>query len=480
MKTGSLWNSRARPLVRASNSRHENVGNHPKPGSSLQGIFAARLRTALDARSVAASADGRATALAQRLSRSVSTATRWLNGEMLPSLETLTEIATAYGLSLDFLLGLSKQDRGLEDNGAHTHAETPRDPQPVLVLDDQSTARKILYEIAKGADPLTTPVVFGGAVEALKWASAYHADLVITDFRLPGMDGLEFVRALRRLSHFAEVPVLMVTVVDEKDLRHRALQQGINDFLQKPIDPLEGTARCRNLLAMSRQQALLRDRASLLGGLVAARTSHMREREREGVRLLSRVLEWRNGADANHPARVGAVSALVAGAIGLQADEVEALGLGAMLHDIGTLALPDMALREAQNPEGGTSDVFQAHTRLGYQLLRGYDSGPLRTAALIALGHHECFDGRGYPMGLSGDHIPVAARLVALADRLDRLRVAGTAAGWDETWSKIAKDRATRLDPRLLDALLENRAHVERIYAELPIDVPAYEIRPGA
>lgn len=458
----------------------KNLGSHPKLGTSLQGIFAARLRTALDARRVAASADGSATALAQRLGRSVSTAARWLNGEMLPSLDTLTEIATAYGLSLDFLLGLSKQDRGLEENGAQAHAETPRDPQPVLVLDDQSTARKILYEIAKGADPLTTPVVFGGAVEALRWASAYHADLVITDYRLPGMDGLEFVRALRRLSHFAEVPVLMVTVVEEKDLRHRALQQGINDFLQKPIDPLEGSARCRNLLAMSRQQALLRDRASLLGGLVAARTSHMRDREREGVRLLAKILEWRNGADANHPARVGAVSALVAGAIGLPADEAEGIELGAMLHDIGTLALPDTALREGQRPDGGTPVAFQAHTRLGYQLLRGYDSGPLRTAALIALGHHESFDGRGYPMGLSGDHIPLAARIVGLADRLDRLRVASPVASWDEAWSTIAKDRATKLDPRLLDALVENRAHVERIYAELPVDAPAYEIPPGA
>ena len=104
--------------------------------------------------------------------------------------------------------------RLLEESGAHTRGETPRDPQPILIVDDQATARKILHEIAVQADPLTKPVVFGGAVEALRWASAYNADLVVTDFRLPGMDGLEFVRGLRRLSHFAEVPVLMVTIVE--------------------------------------------------------------------------------------------------------------------------------------------------------------------------------------------------------------------------------------------------------------------------
>lgn len=480
MERSFFGDSRSRARASAQRSGRESLAIHTKPGSTLQGIFAARLRAALDARGVAASAEGRATAIAQRLGRSVSTAARWLNGEMLPSLETLSEIATTYGLSLDYLLGLSKQDRGLEDGGAHTRAETPRDPQPVMVLDDQSTARRILYEVAKSADPLTTPVVFGGAVEALKWASAYHADLVVTDYRLPGMDGLEFVRALRRLSHFADVPVLMVTVVDEKDLRHRALQQGINDFLQKPIDPLEGTARCRNLLAMARQQALLKDRASLLGGLVAARTSHMQEREREGVRLLARILEWRNGADANHPARIGASAGIIAAAIGLPAEEIEAIELGAMLHDIGTLALPDRTLGEAPRPDGAVSDAFQAHTRLGYQMLKGYEAGPLRTAALIALGHHECFDGSGYPVGLSGDHISLAARIVALADRLDLLRLANLAGKWDDTWAALRKDRGRRLDPRLVDALVENRAAVERTYAELPADARAFDIPSGA
>jgi two-component system response regulator RpfG len=455
------------------------LGNHPKLGSTLQGIFAARLRAALDARGVAASTEGRATALAQRMGRSVSTAARWLNGEMLPSLETLAEIATTYGLSLDYLLGLSKQDRGLEDSGAHARAETPRDPQPVMVVDDQSTARRILCEIAKGADPLTTPVVFGGAVEALKWASAYHADLVITDYRLPGMDGLEFVRGLRRLSHFADVPVLMVTVVEDRDLRRRALQQGINDFLQKPIDPLEGTARCRNLLAMARQQALLKDRASLLGGLVAARTSHLREREREGVRLLAKILEWRNGADANHTTRIAAIAGTVAARIGLSPDEVESIELGAMLHDIGTLALPDRTLGEPPCSDGGVSVAFQSHTRLGYQLLKGHDAGALRTAALIALGHHECFDGSGYPMGLSGDHIPLAARVVALADRLDLLRVTDPDRSWEETWTTLRKDHARRLDPRLVDALMETRADVERVYRELPADARAFEFSLG-
>jgi response regulator RpfG family c-di-GMP phosphodiesterase len=150
-----------------------------------------------------------------------------------------------------------------------------------------------------------------------------------------------------------------------------------------------------------------------------------------------------------------------------------------MLHDIGTLALPDRTLGEPPRSDGGVSVAFQSHTRLGYQLLKGHDAGALRTAALIALGHHECFDGSGYPMGLSGDHIPLAARVVALADRLDLLRVTDPDRSWEETWTTLRKDHARRLDPRLVDALMETRADVERVYRELPADARAFDFSLG-
>ena len=358
--------------------------------------------------------------------------------------------------------------------------ESPRTPQPILIVDDQSTARRILNEIAAVADTQTKPVVFGGAAEALRWASAYHADLVITDYRLPGTDGLEFVRHLRKLSHFADVPVLMVTVVEDKDLRYRALRQGINDFLLKPIDPHEGLARCRNLLAMSRHQALLRDRSGLLAGLVHQKTAHARDRERQSLMLLAQLPNRVTARTPITPNAIAALSGLIAREIGLEQDEAEAIELGAALHDVGTLALSDAVIGEAKGGRGAHPVAFRAHAALGYQVLKGRTMEPFRTAALIALGHHEWFNGAGYPTGLRADHIPLAARITAVADRIDRLRVANPTASWDEAWSTIAKDRATRLDPRLLDTLVENRAHVERIYAELPVDAPAYEIRPGA
>ena len=415
-----------------------------------------------------ATAEGRATALANRLGRSVSSATRWLNGEMLPSLETLVDISAAYDVSLDYLLGLSPHDRGLGEDSALARDETPRAPQPILIVDDQSTARRILNEIAASADTQTKPVVFGGAAEALRWASAYHADLVITDYRLPGTDGLEFVRHLRKLSHFADVPVLMVTVVEEKDLRYRALRQGINDFLLKPIDPHEGLARCRNLLAMYRHQAMLRDRTGLLAGLVRQRTADARDRERQSLMLLAQMVESRNGEDAHHAERVAAIAGLIARETGLEQDEAEAIELGAALHDVGTLGLSDEVIAEAKGGRASHSPAFRAHAMLGYRALKGRAIEPFRTAALIALGHHEWFNGTGYPTGLSADHIPLAARITAVADRVDALLAGPEACSPEAAWAALAADRSVRLDPELVDALLEAREHVLQIYRRLP------------
>jgi two-component system response regulator RpfG len=443
------------------------VGSGTRLANPLLRVFAARIRSALDARNVVATAEGRATELANCVGRSVSSATRWLNGEMLPSLETLAQISTTYDVSLDYLLGLTAHDDGLEPDSGVSRVEAPRDPQPVLILDDESTARAILNEIVTAADQQNAPVVFGAAPEALRWASSHWADLVIVDYLLPGTDGLEFVRNLRRFSHFAEVPVLMVTGVEDRELYYRALRQGINDFLRKPIDFHEGIARCRNLLAMARHQALLRDRSSVLAALVDERTASAKESERRSLLLLAQLVEWRNGTDLNHAERVSAVAGLLAQATGLESDEIEAVELGAAIHDIGTLAVPDDFLGEATASEEVHSESFRAHTTLGYQLLKAQSSEPLRTAALIALGHHERFNGGGYPTGLRGDHIPLVARITAAADRLETLWMGSEEWENDQAWASFAAERATGLDPQLVDALIARRDRVEKIFERL-------------
>jgi HD-GYP domain-containing protein (c-di-GMP phosphodiesterase class II) len=132
--------------------------------------------------------------------------------------------------------------------------------------------------------------------------------------------------------------------------------------------------------------------------------------------------------------------------------------------------VPEDVIREVRGPAPGSSSRFEVHTTLGYQLLKGHDSGPLRTAALVALGHHEWFNGTGYPTGLTGDHIPLAARIAAVADRLDMLRVDAPAASWEQTWASLAGERSLRLDPQLVDALIRNAEQVKELYRRQPIE----------
>jgi two-component system, response regulator RpfG len=440
------------------------VGGEQRAPNPLSAVFAARLKAALDARNVTPAMEGRATRLAERLGRSVSSAARWLHGDMLPSLDTLIDLGTSYGVSLDYLVGLRDTDDELETDPGASRFTAPHPTHPILIVDDQSTARMILNEIAEQADQSTKPVVFGGPAEALRWASANYADLVIIDYRLPGMDGIEFMRHLRRLSHFADVPALMVTVVTDRELRYLALREGINDFLQKPIDATEGVARCRNLLTMSRQQAMLRDRSRLLAGLVEERSARARESERHGLLLLAQLAERQNGADWNHPLRFGAMASLLAGDFDLEQSQAETIEIAAALHDIGTLMLP-----QGLHPRQGTTGAEgREHAQLGYSLLRGAPLEPLKSAALIALGHHEHFDGTGYPMGLSGDHIPLVARIAAVADRADELWVQASEDA-EAIWGQLLADRGNRLDPSLVDRFHEQRDRVAALLGRYPV-----------
>ena len=349
-----------------------------------------------------------------------------------------------------------------------SEADVVDSARPILIVDDQSTARMILNEVAQQADPSTQPVAFGGPAEALRWASANHADLVLVDYRLPGMDGLEFMRHLRRLSHFADVPAIMVTVIADLELRYLALRDGINDLLQKPIDVTEGIARCKNLLTVRRQQTLLQDRSRQLAGLVEERSSRPRESERRSLLLLAQVIEQHNGADWNHPLRVGAISSLRAADHDFEQTLAETIESAAALHDIGTVMLP-----AGERAESDASPAWQRHTQLGYQLLKGQPVEPLKTAAIIALGHHERFDGRGYPMGLSGDHIPLVARIVAAADRLDRLWTRGEADP-EFLWNALMADRGSRLDPMLVDRLVEQQDRVLDLLARFPVNAAEF------
>jgi len=263
---------------------------------------------------------------------------------------------------------------------------------------------------------------------------------------------------------------MMVTVHDDRKIRYAALDAGITDFLIKPIDARECLARCRNLITLRRQQLALEDRKRLLEGMVEDATREIREREKETLLRLARAGEFRDEETGNHLIRMSRYSRLIANTIGLSHEEAETVELAAPLHDIGKIGIPDGILLKPGRLDAGELKIMRGHPVIGHEILKGSASKYVRMGALIALGHHEKYDGSGYPNGLVGDHIPLCARVVAVADVYDALTaVRPYKKAWpvEEAFAYLRNQRGRHFDPNMVDAFLGVANDVARIQREL-------------
>jgi len=333
----------------------------------------------------------------------------------------------------------------------------PASRNTIMVVDDQSTGRAILEQVVKSLDDRVEVEGFARPVDAVLWAARHIADLVLVDYMMPDMDGIELVGRLRSLPGYEHVPIVMITAQDDKAVRYAALDAGITDFLTKPVDARECLARCRNLLTLRRQQLALDDKRRLLEGMVDEATREIREREKETLLRLARAGEFRDEETGYHLIRMARYSRLIANAIGLARDEAETIELAAPLHDIGKIGIPDGILLKPARLDAPEWDVMQRHPVIGHEILKGSASKYVRMGALIALGHHERYDGKGYPNGLEGDHVPLCARIVSVADVYDALtskRPYKKAWKPEEAFEYLRAQRAKHFDPRLVDAFL--------------------------
>jgi two-component system, response regulator RpfG len=339
----------------------------------------------------------------------------------------------------------------------------------VMVVDDQSTGRAILEQVIRSLDERVAVEGFARPVDAVVWATRHISDLVLVDYMMPDMDGIEFVKRLRALPGYEHVPIVMVTVHDDRKVRYAALDAGITDFLTKPVDARECLARCRNLLTLRRQQLALEDRRRLLEHMVEDATREVREREKETLLRLARAGEFRDEETGYHLIRMARYSRLIADAVGLDREEAESIELAAPLHDIGKIGIPDQILLKPGKLDEAEWQVMRRHPLIGHEILKGSASKYVRMGALIALGHHERYDGSGYPNGLVADHIPLSARIVAVADVYDALtslRPYKPAWPAERAFHYLAAQRGRHFDPRLTDAFLSLRKEIMEIQSE--------------
>lgn len=297
----------------------------------------------------------------------------------------------------------------------------PRGGARVVIVDDRSTARSLLEGLARTLEPGVIVESYADPQEALAQMQRSTPDLIITDYRMPGMDGIEFTRRIRAERRLAEVPLIIVTVVEDRQIRYQALENGATDFLTRPIDPQECRARCLNLLALRRSQRMLSDRASWLEEQVMQATREVRTRERETLMKLAKAGEYRDQETGNHIIRMAKYARLIAEELKLTAMECDEIEAAAPMHDIGKIGIPDQILLKPGRHTPEEQEIMRRHPLIGHEILADSPSRYLQMGAVIALGHHEKFDGSGYPQGLAGENIPLPARIVAVADVFDAL-----------------------------------------------------------
>jgi putative two-component system response regulator len=289
----------------------------------------------------------------------------------------------------------------------------------VLMVDD-SDVNLAVYRGVLSRLPGVEIVSFTSPLAALAWAGG-NSPGVVVDYHMPEMGGLEFIKAFREAETGPQALLLMVTSDEEKAVRYRALDAGATDFVLKPIDRIEFTARVRGLLEIAESRREQSDRAESMRTEIARATASLAAREIETIVRLTRAAALRDDVTGKHVIRVGNMCAALARSIGLPDDECRTLRLAAPMHDIGKVATPDAILLKPGPLTPEEFEIMKQHTTAGFEILDGSDSPVLRCAAEIALTHHERFDGKGYPRGLAGSDIPLSGRLCSIVDVFDAL-----------------------------------------------------------
>lgn len=346
-------------------------------------------------------------------------------------------------------------------------------PQTVLILDDEPDIVLLVRETLRRQLPEVQAIGFASAGEALAWCANHEADLLLLDYRMPGLSGVEFIGAIRQHAHFHSVPVIMITAQPEASLRHAALAAGATDFLSKPIDPADVALRVRNHLRM---RASLRDRrAEVLSLELQIREAAQRAVDREQrtiIEQLTRLSGYRDEETANHMLRMAMISGVVAGELGMDGSYCEQLRLAAPMHDIGKVGISDRILLKPGRLDAVEREIMQNHTRIGYDLLKDSASPLMQLGAVIAYSHHEQWNGEGYPNRLSGEAIPLPGRIVAVADVFDALI---NARPYKPSWPPgdvvewLRRERGRHFDPACVNALLrclDEAMDIENQYAD--------------
>ena len=338
----------------------------------------------------------------------------------------------------------------------------------ICVIDDELVSLNVISAVLKRTDDHVVER-FSSATQALVRCRETTFDMVLVDYQMPDINGVKCVKKLRGMPGYQFVPIIMLTADEDRALRLEAINAGATDFLNKPFDPEELRVRVRNLLALRQAQLALLDRAEHLDFEVQRATLQLRAREEELIWRLSRAIEMRDNATGKHISRVAITSELIAQHMGLSKEFCRTIYLASPLHDAGKIGINDVILHKPGKLTDDERKIIQTHTQVGSDILSDGESDLIKMAHEIALSHHEKWDGTGYGHGLSGQDIPLSARIVAVADVFDALCSARSykpAWTFEDAFDEILRQSGHHFDPSCVAAFEAARVAIRNVYVD--------------
>ncbi|MFK2823956.1 HD domain-containing phosphohydrolase [Arcobacter sp. YIC-80] len=306
---------------------------------------------------------------------------------------------------------------------------------------------------------------FSEPLDALLYVLNNPIDMILIDYMMPQLNGLEFIKEFRKNN--TKVPIIMITAANDQEIHNEAFQAGANDFLNKPVNSTLFKARVLNLLNLYKNTLLLEDKAKLLEEEVLKATKKLIDREHETLSILGKTAEYKDPETASHVSRVAHYSKILAREYGLSPKEQDIIYFASPFHDLGKVGIEDDILLKPGKLDNNEFETMKTHPSIGYEILKNSNSEYLQAGAIIAITHHEKFDGSGYPKGLKGEDIHIYGRIVAIVDVFDALtshRPYKKAWSFDNALNLLIEEKGKHFDPKIIDLFIENIDEVKDIY----------------
>lgn len=319
----------------------------------------------------------------------------------------------------------------------------------VLIVDDEYSGRETLQSVLEGEG--YDLIMAENGMQAIEKAKTYQPDVILLDVMMPGMTGFEVCERIRSDPQVAEIPIIILTALDDRDSLLTGLKSGADDFISKPFDRFELRARLIGITRLNRFHKLVDEREKLQQA-----HQHLLDAYDATIAGWSHAMDLRDRETEGHSQRVTELTLKLAKAFGVGDEQLAHIRHGALLHDMGKLGIPDSIL---QKPDQLTNEewvVMRKHPQLAYEML--YPIEYLRPALDIPYSHHEKWDGTGYPRGLKGEEIPIAARIFAIVDVWDAItsdRPYRPAYSIEQALSHIREQSGKHFDPQVVDVFFK-------------------------